>query len=329
MLLPILLTACNSYDEPDGGTREKRVIEFAKPFVNRASRAEAAKDSIPFSEFTVYGFVYRPHSYIFEGELVRRQDNGRWVCDRAEYWYPNQTYYFTGIAPADSPGLKFSPAKKGTGTMAGGGSITYDIESTKGKEDLLYAFEMFRTPKPLPEYIAPVELKFDHMLSKVELVFHNDLISPRYFINVNWIQIDNAYRTGIINLEHPKAKWEPAAPATTWIGVGSVPYIHTDKPSVSPPVYILPVYRDGMGIMIKMQVFESKEDFGNVGFEITQEETLTVDFPHIDLEPGRAYKLICHLKPNNVEGDDGLPLRPISFTVEESPWKNDIDVETP
>lgn len=119
MLLPILLTACNSYDEPDGGTREKRVIEFAKPFVNRASRAEAAKDSIPFSEFTVYGFVYRPHSYIFEGELVRRQDNGRWVCDRAEYWYPNQTYYFTGIAPADSPGLKFSPAKKGTGTMAG------------------------------------------------------------------------------------------------------------------------------------------------------------------------------------------------------------------
>lgn len=328
MLLPIFLTACNSYDEPDGGTREKRVIEFAKPFVNRATRAETADPSVPFSEFRVYGFVHRPDSYIFDGELVRRQSDGKWLCDRAEYWYPDQTYYFSGIAPADSKGMQFTPAKKGNGTMSGGGTITYDIGPAGGKEDLLYSFEMLRTPDVIPEYMPAVQLEFDHVLSKVEFVFYNDLISPRYFINVNWIQIDGAYRSGAINMEIPEAKWTPTDSATTYVGVGSVPYIHTDRPSTSAPVYILPVYRKDMGIMLKTQVFEAKEDFGNEGFEITPEETLTAAFPKIDLKPGRTYKLICHLRPDNVEGDDGQPLRPISFTVEVSKW-GEIFPETP
>lgn len=327
MLLPCLLTACSDNDEPDGDMRGKHVIEFSQPFVNHASRAVGlSKDNL--TEFTIYGYVHRPDSYIFEGETVRKQSDGQWICDRTEYWYPGQTYYFTGIAPVDSKSIQFTPALKGNGTMPGGGSITYNVSSSKGQEDLIYAFETVRMPDPLPEeYVKKVEMKFNHLLSKIEFAFYNDLVSPYYFINVNWLQIDNAYSVGTINKAVRNAKWEPDGAATTYIGVGAVPYIHTDKPSVSPPVYILPIYHGGMSVMIKTQVFEAKEPFGNEGFDITGEQTINVDFPPIDLMEGRAYKIICHLKPSNVEGDAG-PLRPISFTIEEQPWQQDIDVET-
>lgn len=327
MLLPFLLTACSNDDEPGGDTREKRVIEFAQPFVNHVSRTDIGFTKDNLTEFTVYGYVHRPDSYIFEGETVRKQSDGKWLCDRAEYWYPGNTYYFTGIAPVDSKSIHFTPALKGTGTMPGGGSISYNVNISRGKEDLIYAFETVYMPKTLPKYIKQVEMKFNHLLSKVEFEFYNDLKSPNYFININWLQIDNVYGFGTIDKAVSGAKWVAAEDSVTWIGVGQIPYIHIDKPVISAPVFLLPVYRNGMSVMFKTQVFESKEPFGNEGFMVTHEEEIRADFPITDLQGGRSYKIICHLNPDNVEGEGG-PLRPISFTIEEKPWGKDLDVET-
>lgn len=326
MFLPFLLTACSDNDGPDGETRERHVIEFARPFVSHASRSEVTSENL--SAFSVYCYLHKSGgapTFIYNGETVTRGNGDVWNCDKTEYWYPGFNYYFTGIAPIGLDGLQFEAVGSNSDTVDGGGIITYDIDPSRGQADVVYAFESVNTDDNRP--LLPVEMEFDHQLAKVEFEFYNDLINPRLFINVNWIQIDGAVRRGTIDKTDSGAVWQPAGSEATWIGVGSVPLIHTDKPSVSAPVFLLPISRDEMTITVKTQVFESHEDYGNEGFELTKEESLQVPFPAINMQPGRCYRLICHLRPSNVEGSDG-PLRPISFSVEENPW-TDMTPETP
>lgn len=317
LFLSILFASCSDNDEPGGGERGKYVIEFSKPFVNHISRATASSaGTLSFDAFNIYGFVSSPDSHIYEGDIVSEQ-GGKWVCERPEYWYPNQTYHFTAIAPADGKGVKFEPSTTVTDKPTGGGTVSYDLALSQGTEDLLYSFETVSTDRIFPP--PPVEMQFDHLLSQIKFTFYNELNNPHYFINVNWIQINNAPSTGQIDMAAKDPAWQRTDGSTTWLPVGQAHVIHTGSPVSSPSVCVLPVDITGMSIMLKIQVFFTQEPYGQSGYAVTEEHTVTVPFPTVTLQRGRAYNLICHLTNTNVDGE-GDKLQPISFTVTEWGW---------
>lgn len=329
-ILPFLLPACSKDDEPGEGRGRSMAIEFDTPFIEMTSRSESGQD-IPFSEFKVYGFVNKADSYIYDGDIVSRQPDGSWVCDRTEYWYPGKLYFFTGIVPVDSKGLNFIPTKKNNATLTGGGTFHYDIGISQAKEDLLYAFSgTMKTPVTTPTYMPEVEMKFKHLLSRLTLTFHNDLVNPHYFVNAHSIMLCNVSAKGTINMTQPKPSWQREGTESAWIGINPLYIIKQTEPSQTTPVYLLPLPVDESWMEIRIQVFYTADPNSTQGYPVTDEQLIKVPFPKINPEAGRSYNLVCHLTPDNVLGDSEK-LVPISFTVHDETWRwhEDFNVEVP
>lgn len=292
MLLPFLLTACSDNDEPNAEMQEKHVIEFSTHAVSPLSRAGAEGYNPGFSAFSVYGFVRRPDSYIFDGETVYRQPDGKWICDRAEYWYPKQTYYFTALAPADAGGMSFTPARQGTGTSGGGGIVNYDISVSQGKEDILFSIMAVSTNRIFPPPV--VEFEFEHLLSQIRFSFYNELQNPDYLINVINAEISGVPKSGVIDKTHRDNVWEQSGSETTSLTVDESVTVRPDSVSVSSPVFIIPVYIPGISVTIKAEVVDSR-----TMTPLSDVSTIGVPLPEIDLQPGKTYNLVCRLKSSN------------------------------
>lgn len=334
-ILPLLLPACtsDSEDEPGGEPGSDVAIEFDTPYISKISRADeaASADEIPFSAFKVWGFVNKADSYIFDGSKVSRNSGGEWVCDRQEYWYPGALYFFTGLAPADSKGLTFTPVAKCNATLLGGGTISYDIAPDNAREDLLYAFSgTIKTPQNIQIYAPKVEMEFTHLLSQISFTFHNDLLNPHYFINIHSIMLCNVSSKGSINMSKRDAQWTRDGWESAWIGIDPIYILRQGTPMQTNPVCVIPLSTEGWSIETRVQVFYTPEPYGTVGNPVTDEHVITTDFPDIDLQPGRAYNLICHFTGSNVEGDGSI-LQPISFSVNDATWRypHHYDVEVP
>ena len=70
---------------------------------------------------------------------------------------------------------------------------------------MLYAFSgTMKTPVTTPTYMPEVEMKFKHLLSRLTLTFHNDLVNPHYFVNAHSIMLCNVSAKGTINMTQPK-----------------------------------------------------------------------------------------------------------------------------
>ena len=76
---------------------------------------------------------------------------------------------------------------------------------------------------------------------------------------------------------------------------------------------------EGAVIQLQTQLFYIENPDDEVGFQFSDVNTFTIDFPDIDFRPGHSYTLIAHLNNDNVEGDTGVV--PISFEVQDNSWR--------
>lgn len=315
----IFLASCSeNSDSPESpGTS---AIEFSRIHINHLTQSRNSAQNIPFNQFKVYSFTDSPEHYIFDGALVTDMSDGKWECDKREYWYPDHDYWFSAIAPADANGVIFNKLTATQSVYHGGGTITYRPSENGGTLDLLYAFSgRIATPHIIPAKMPPVELEFNHLLSQVTFMFYNDLGNPHFFINVPSITLGNLYSEGVIDLTQPNPQWERSGWDSFWTGAGRVDQIKVNQPKSSSSVYLLPIKMEGAVIQLQTQLFYIENPDDEVGFQFSDVNTFTIDFPDIDFQPGHSYTLIAHLNHDNVEGDTGVV--PISFEVQDNSWR--------
>lgn len=272
-----LLSGCSSgRDEPEtpgGGTTG--VIEFSAPFVEVPSRSVTGNGLD--SPFRLWGVVGNTSNPIFDGNLVSERQDGVWRCERTEYWYPGQTYYFLGLAPADTEGLSYTlPASPIDRPDEGFGSVEYDLKYSLGSEDVVCAVSDMRTPDPLPQYVPPVEMSFEHLLSQVRLTFHNNLNNPHYFINIYGIMLCDLPGKGRVDLGTPDRVWTRVGWESVWlpVGSGSVFWLYPGSPQESDVSFVLPLAAPGAKVQIQPQVFYTKEPYGKDGRPVDREKKI-------------------------------------------------------
>lgn len=156
-------------------------IRFGSKYVDNQTRAAQDPSFVDgindLTAFNVWGFMDKPEVKLWEAEEVTKKADGGWSQDNVHYWLPGHSYYFTALAPMNSP--NWSVDTSNTNTF-GLGKVTFT--NVDGSEDLIYAATTMKTPDTYDELFAnpmdSVRFKFDHLLTKLTFTFKNNFPVP-------------------------------------------------------------------------------------------------------------------------------------------------------
>ncbi len=313
--LSAMAAGCSSDNDngPKDPTRD--AISFANPYVANSINQREVATKANVTEFKVWGFVNQPDSYVFSDNTVTKTGN-EWTVDRLEYWYLNQKYYFTGLAPIDES-VTFTPLDASAiatdGTYTGGGTINFNNRVAEGEEDLIYAFTNPAITHTSLENIQPVGMTFNHMLSQVTFQFKNE-VSKATILEIGNLTLKTTPSEGSIDMASAEKAWT--------VKEGDVPFdivdIDTENTKTtgskqfaetelagSEPVFIIPAsaeYTITFNVIVRN------------GSQIMDTYTHTVSLPPVEFEKGNSYRFTATLNPQNLNPEHEL--EPIKFTVE-------------
>ena len=190
-------------------------IGFSNAFVNNATRAiDGTLNSGNLSSFQVYGSVQGTGTgegsvNIFSGVEVKKKGdsetlasnavvyNNLWWYDGAytQYWITGNNYQFAAIV--NGTAASFTKDSKGKDNMPT--TISYNASEQK---DLLFA--KYDITGYNGSNNGVVEFTFDHLLSKVQFTFVNEMTSNTadimYTYRVSNVKITNAYMNGTYDI---------------------------------------------------------------------------------------------------------------------------------
>ena len=139
-------------------------IRFAAAPTKAAVTSEENMDA-----FAVWGWYSDDATMpvaVFNETTVIRSSSGQWTYDGTRYWLLGKTYNFTALHPADLPaGTTVKATADGSITIEG-----FDATATgEDAVDLMLATAGDITPASISD-IAPVGLKFEHLLARVNVL---------------------------------------------------------------------------------------------------------------------------------------------------------------
>ena len=79
----------------------KTAIAFSDAYVYNATKADPTTTTASIVDFDVWAFMDSVSGTVFTDEDVTKS-NGAWGYTNTQYWYPNHTYYFAALSPANS-----------------------------------------------------------------------------------------------------------------------------------------------------------------------------------------------------------------------------------
>ena len=213
------MVACNN--EVPVTISDQSLITFADSFVEAKTRA-AVDPSITtgtINAFDVWGFINQPSGVVFNAERVTKNEDGKWTYGNLQYWVPNKPYYFHAVAPVDDANIVVD-----TQDMNTDGLGTISFTNVDGTTDLLYASKHVATGDDVISGVAPVELKFMHLLSKIKFTFTNGFLTDNTSLKVTDIKITNAPAKGsvAVNTERENFSWTLVQGETTELAFGNV-----------------------------------------------------------------------------------------------------------
>lgn len=313
--MAVTTTGCSSDGNDEPRVADKEAISFANPFINNSVRQKAATTLDNLDEFRVWGFVNEPTSLIFDGNKVVKGSSG-WTVDRTEYWYPNNNYYFTGIAPASPTVVEFTPATTAVAAgeqYYGGGTIAFNNKSASGRDDLVYAFQSMRTPAQLG-VMQPVQMTFSHLLSQISFAFKNE-VSKATVLEIQNLRVNGVMAQGAIDMTQANPSWTPAEFEGLY-GVMDISGIKADgtfginATKESDPVFIIP---ENAGYNMQFNIVVRN------GSQVMATYFHDLKLPTVNFARGNSYRFVTTLTGENINPDAAL--QPITFTVESvSDW---------
>ena len=120
--------------------------------------------------FDVWAFMDKPSGIIFNQERVSKNASGEWGYVDPVYWNSSHDYYFVALAPVDHSNIEIAPANNPHIAPEGLGTVIFT--NLDGTDDLIYAEKQVSTPDVITS-MAPVQLNFRHLLSKIRFTFKN------------------------------------------------------------------------------------------------------------------------------------------------------------
>ena len=195
MLAVAAVTAC-AKDEAISLNQE--AIDFGNPFVENSTRATEAVEAtdpsygaVTFNKFQVWGTANGVAIYAGEdvtgtvgSNIVDVKETNLWTCTKKNYWIKDVKYNFAGVA-------------NGTVATLGDDKLPATISYTaNGTSDLIYAKSAEMIGLPAGSNV-PVELTFNHLLSKVKFTATTNTNIAGYSYTISDITINNAYDSGV------------------------------------------------------------------------------------------------------------------------------------
>ena len=302
-------------------TPKSDAIAFAGAYIDNATRAAVdpsftTDQANALDAFNVWGYMDEVAGTVFSAEEVEKL-NGAWSYTNTQYWAPNHTYYFAALAPMENKhwnvALAGDPeAQKGLGTVT--------FENVNGGEDLIYAEAKVTTPGMnalLQNGMAPVQLEFNHLLSKVKFTFINGFTTDNAYVAINDIKMTVA-KDATINLATDAPVWEGLANEKV-LEFGNVAKLAMSEDDectderLTIPATDAYIYDIQFEVVVYMGTVEA--------YRVTKTSTVTGQA----FEMGKAYNLVAEITPEN------LNLEAIEFEVVVNEWETpyvDVDVDT-
>lgn len=321
--------ACNKsevVDAPQGAA-----IAFENAFVDNATKAATDLTASNLNDFSVYGSVEAndTEGMIFTNQKVAKNGNA-YTYSPVQYWIANAQYYFAAFAPYTSAAWTYAPAVKDgaeNATAAYTGTLTFDNESAKASQDLLYAYvKPDVTPTSIISQPDPVKFTFTHKLSKVAFKFTNAFAEgSNITLKVYDVKINNAAGEGSLPItDGTDGTWTADAENNSFEitygpTVDNATDIAIDKDFVTDHYYLIPVTRE-YKITFSVDLYQAGVKVATYPHEVST---------NIALSKGSSYSLNATLNEKTVNPDSQL--FPIEFAVEEiDDWvSGDVSIVTP
>ncbi len=293
----LALTACNSDETVE--MAKGNAIGF-KTFVNNSTRAANDATTDGLEAFKVWGLMSKDGQTgtPFVAKDVTKE-NGTWSYAPPVYWEKGYAYSFVALAPNDAYTFTAPTA------INNWGSLTF--ENGNGETDLIYAAAKKETVEGngCP---APVDLTFNHMLSRVRFQFENGMADGSK-LTVTDVKINDAYTSGTATLAEQLANlsWTHGQ-GTGAIVFGNAAAMDPNAKAETAHKYMIPATKK----------YNLTFTVTRVHHGVTDTYNHTVTLPETTMTQGLSYQFVAKFTAENINPAEELC--PITFTAKVNPW---------
>lgn len=246
----------------------------------------------------MYGGYDNNLTNVFDNVKVYTEDEGAtWKYDNTQYWTVGKTYKFQGYAPTTTATV-----------TAGENGVNFTDFVADGQTDLIASTVVSKTIAATSD-IAPVQLTFRHVLSKIKFKFTTDLNNVNIKISalkVNALPNKGTYTN---NGDNPST-WAVSEKGD--YPLSSEGTLTNSKDLTSGEAIVLPQTPSNISVTFTVTA--------TGGLSLTKDHTVTL--PATQLQEGNVYVYTAAITHENIDPDGEL--KPIEFgdpTV--SPWSSD------
>lgn len=299
----LALTACNSDETVE--MAKGNAIGF-KTFVNNSTRVATDATTTDLKSFKVWGLMNNgtQTGKPFVAQEVTKENN-TWSYTPPVYWEKGYAYSFVALAPNDA--YDFTAPT----VINNWGSLTFN--NGTGETDLIYATAKQETVagNTCP---SPVDLTFNHMLSRVRFQFENGM-DDGSVLTVSNVKITDAYTSGTATLAEQLAnlRWTPGQ-GTGELEFGGADAMDKNAKKATGHKYMIPATKDYKLSFTVTRVHHGVTDVYNHN---------DVPLQGLTFEPGKSYQLTAKFTAKNINPDEELCS--ITFTATVNPWVDAAD----
>lgn len=295
----LALTACNSDETVE--MAKGNAIGF-KTFVNNSTRVATDATTDGLKSFKVWGLMNdgTKTGNPFVAKEVKKE-NSTWTYTPPVYWEKGYAYSFVALAPNDAYNFT-APTEINTW-----GSLTFN--NGAGETDLIYATAKQETVagNTCP---SPVNLTFNHMLSRVRFQFENGM-DDGSVLTVSDVKINDAYTSGTATLAEQLAglSWTTGQTGALEFG-GAAAMEQQNAKAETAHKYMIPATK----------AYNLTFTVTRVHHGVTDTYNHTVPLPETEMKQGLSYQFVAKFTAENI--NPGQVLCPITFTAEVKDWEN-------
>ena len=300
-LLPLLalFVACRQED-PVG---ESARIVFANQ-VEELTRADNTLTTANLANFDVW--AHNDNGVVFDGTRVEKQGD-LWVSAVEKMWEEKQGYYFHAFAPSGAVSNvgEYPNAERARGL----GNFAY---TNAGDKDLIYAYATRVQGSLLKINADPVQLEFEHLLSRVQFTFKNNLSEGN--ITITDVQITEAVKSAELNCADASiANWTWNVTSTGAYNFGATGTIAKGASASAENVqFLFPAATRNYEISF------------NFAYESDAAEVRTATIADVNLVIGKAYNINVTIEDKDIVTEQ---YKIEFFVAEVKDWGSNIELD--
>ena len=300
-LLPLLalFVACRQED-PVG---ESARIVFSNQ-IEELTRGDNTLTTANLANFDVW--AHNDNGVVFDGTRVEKQGDV-WVSAIEKMWEEKQGYYFHAFAPSgavENVG-EYPNAERARGL----GNFAY---TNVGDKDLIYAYATRVQGSLLKINAEPVQLEFEHLLSRVGFTFKNNLSEGN--ITISNVQITEAAKSAELNCgDVDMANWVWNATSTGSYSFGGTTAIAKGASASATDVqFLFPAATRNYDISF------------SIAYESDAAEERTATISDVNLVMGKSYNVNLVVNDKDVVTEE---YKIEFFVTEVKDWGENIELD--